>query len=41
MGPGFLAYNMSVYIEREISAYISSKSIITDFKSLGKRKVSH
>jgi len=30
---------MSVYIEREISASISSESIIDDFKSLGKRKV--
>jgi len=39
MGPGFLADSTSVYIEREISASISSKSIIDDFKSLGKRKV--
>jgi len=39
MGPRFLANSMSVYIEREISASISSESIIDDFKSLGKRKV--
>ena len=39
MGHGFLADSMSVYIEREISACISSESIIDDFKSLGKRKV--
>jgi len=31
---------MSVYIEREISACISSESIIDDFQSLGKRKMS-
>jgi hypothetical protein len=40
MGLSFLADSMSVYIERKITAYISSKSIIDDFKSLGKRKVS-
>ena len=40
MRHGFLAYNKSVYIKREISARISSESIIDDFKSLGKRKVS-
>ncbi|XP_024641739.1 uncharacterized protein [Medicago truncatula] len=40
MGPGYLADSMSVYIEREISASISSESIIDDFKSLGKRKMS-
>jgi len=38
--PGFLADGMSVYIEREISTFIFSESIIDDFKSLGKRKVS-
>jgi len=31
---------MSVYIEREISACISSKSIIDDFQSPEKRKIS-
>jgi len=40
MEPEFLADNMSVFIEREISTYISSESIIDDFNSLGKRKVS-
>jgi len=40
MGLRFLADNMSVYIERKIIACISSESIIDDFKSLGKRKVS-
>jgi len=40
MGYGFLGDSMSIYIERKISACISSKSIIDDFKSLGKRKVS-
>jgi len=40
MGPEFLANNMYVYIEREISEYISSESITDDFKSSGKRKVS-
>jgi len=36
----FLTDSMLVYIEREISAYISSELIIDDFKSLEKRKVS-
>jgi len=36
----FLADNIYVYIEREISEYINSESIIDDFKSSGKRKVS-
>jgi len=40
MGPEFLAYNISVYIEREISTCISFESIIDDFKSSRKRKVS-
>jgi hypothetical protein len=35
----FLANNMTVYIEKEISASISSDSIINDFKSLGTRRV--
>ena len=39
MGPVFLVDNMSVYIEREINASISSESIIDDFKSLRKCKV--
>jgi len=37
---GFLADNMSLYIEREISACISSESIVDDFKSLENCKVS-
>jgi len=40
MGPAFLADSMTVYIEREISVCISSKSIIDDFKSFWMRKVS-
>ncbi|KAK2357877.1 hypothetical protein QL285_095109 [Trifolium repens] len=35
----FLANSMTVYIEKEISASISSDSIINDFKSLGTRRV--
>jgi len=38
MDDGFLGDSMTVYIEREISASISSESIIDDFKSLGTRK---
>jgi hypothetical protein len=38
MDDGFLGDSMIVYIEREISATISSESIIDDFKSLGTRK---
>ncbi|XP_058776824.1 uncharacterized protein LOC131651174 [Vicia villosa] len=38
MDAGFLRDSMAVYIEREISANISSESIIEDFKSLGTRK---
>jgi len=41
MGLEFLVDNMPIYIERKISACISSKSIIDDFKSLEKCKVSH
>ena len=37
----FLADSMSVYIEREISACISSESIFDDFKSIRKYKVSY
>ena len=40
MRPEFLTNSMSVYIEREISACISSESIIDNFKSFGKHKVS-
>jgi hypothetical protein len=40
MGHEFLADNMSVIIEREISACLSSESIIDDFKPPRKRKVS-
>jgi len=36
---GLLADNMLVYIKREINVYISSESIIDDFKSFEKRKV--
>lgn len=35
----FLADSMTVYIEREISACISSDSVIDDFKSLNTRRV--
>jgi hypothetical protein len=35
MDDGFLGDSMIIYIEREISASISSESIIDDFKSLG------
>lgn len=38
MDDGFLGDSMTIYIEREISASISSESIIDDFKSLGTRK---
>jgi len=34
MGLKFLADSMSVYIERKVTAYIRSESIIDDFKSL-------
>jgi len=40
MEHGYLPDSMSVCIEREISTCINSKSIIDDFKSLEKRKVS-
>jgi len=39
MGPELLAYNISSYIKRKISACISSELIIDDFKSFEKRKV--
>jgi len=35
MGSGFLNDTMAVYIEREISASISSESVIDDFKLVG------
>jgi hypothetical protein len=38
MDDGFLGDSMTVYIERDISASISSESIIDDFKSLGTHK---
>ncbi|XP_058726686.1 uncharacterized protein LOC131598065 [Vicia villosa] len=38
MDDGFLGDSMTVYIEGEISASISSESITDDFKSLGTRK---
>ncbi|XP_058758551.1 uncharacterized protein LOC131631797 [Vicia villosa] len=38
MDDGFLGDSMTIYIEREISASISSESIIDDFKSLGTRR---
>jgi len=37
MGSGFLNDTMAVYIEREISASISSESVIDDFKLVGSR----
>ncbi|XP_024640619.1 uncharacterized protein [Medicago truncatula] len=37
MGSGFLNDTMTVYIEREISASISSESVIDDFKLVGSR----
>jgi len=40
MGPGLLVESMTIYIERKISACISSETIIDDFKSLVKRKLS-
>ncbi|XP_058772250.1 uncharacterized protein LOC131646122 [Vicia villosa] len=38
MDDKFIGYNMTIYIEREISVSISSKSIIDGFKSLGMQK---
>jgi hypothetical protein len=35
----FLANSMTIYIEKEISASISSDSIINYFKSLGTHRV--
>jgi len=37
MGSGFLNATMAVYIEREISASISSELVIDDFKLVGSR----
>jgi len=37
MGSGFLNDTMAVYIEREISASISSELVIDDFKLVGSR----
>jgi ribosomal protein L31E len=40
MKAGFLADSMSVYIEREIAATISSDTIIDEFKALATRNAS-
>jgi hypothetical protein len=40
MNAGFLADNMSVYIEKEIAANISSDTIIDEFKALATRNAS-
>ena len=37
MGSGYLNDSMTVYIEREISASISSELVIDDFKLVGSR----
>jgi len=37
MGSGFLNATMAVYIEREISASISSELVIDDLKLVGSR----